>query len=466
MKSKELANLGVPKGGPMKAAHACTANAGKKMDKETMRLFVKNVVAAPAAYVKDEVFGLLAEALITHEPDYKPREVPAPWKQWGTDLEEQAVNQMKNACDLPVSVIGALMPDAHLGYGLPIGGVLATKNAVIPYAVGVDIACRMKMTVLDMTTEHLREGHQERLTKIIENETRFGMNARFTEVRRDHSVMDDKDWYALGITRHLKDKAWEQLGSSGGGNHFVEFGVLTVEEKEEGLDLEPGEYVALLSHSGSRGTGAKIASHYSKVAREKHPELPKELQYLAWLDLDEADGQEYWLAMELMGKYSAANHDCIHHHIAKALKVKVLADIENHHNFAWEQEHEGEKVIVHRKGATPAGEGVLGVIPGTMMDHAYIVRGKGNARSLHSASHGAGRRMSRTEAKKRFVWSEVNKLLKRRGVTLISAGIDESPRAYKDIDEVMSAQSDLVEPIARFQPKLVKMAPEDARARK
>jgi tRNA-splicing ligase RtcB len=189
-----------------------------------------------------------------------------------------------------------------------------------------------------------------------------------------------------------------------------------------------------------------------------HPELPKELSNLAWLGLDTNEGQEYWNAMNLMGAYAAANHACIHKEIAKNLGVEVLLDVENHHNFAWREVHNGEELIVHRKGATPAGDGTLGIIPGSMGTPGYIVRGRGVAESLMSASHGAGRRMSRTAAMKKFRWQDVKKFLDARGVTLMSAGLDEVPMAYKDIDQVMAAQSDLVEKVARFDPKLVKMA--------
>jgi tRNA-splicing ligase RtcB len=237
----------------------------------------------------------------------------------------------------------------------------------------------------------------------------------------------------------------------------VEFGVLTVLNDE--LGLPAGEYLALLSHSGSRGAGATVADHYSKLAMDLHPELPKELRHLAWLDLDSDAGREYWAAMQLMGQYAAANHACIHHHVVKALGAKVLLDIENHHNFAWKEEHDGETVIVHRKGATPAGVGVLGIIPGSMGAPGFVVRGKGNEASLNSAAHGAGRRMSRKQAKKSFTWSDVKKYLRERDVTLLSAGLDEVPMAYKDIHEVMAAQADLVETLARFDPRLVKMAP-------
>jgi tRNA-splicing ligase RtcB len=162
--------------------------------------------------------------------------------------------------------------------------------------------------------------------------------------------------------------------------------------------------------------------------------------------------------MNLMGRYAAANHAMIHHKIAKALGEKPAATVENHHNFAWKEIHGGKEVIVHRKGATPAGVGVLGVIPGSMATPGFVVRGKGNAQSLESASHGAGRMMSRTAAREKFRWSHFRPVLEEAGVQLLSAGIDEAPGAYKDIHAVMAAQSDLVDVVARFDPKIVKMA--------
>ncbi len=381
------------------------------------------------------------------------------WKSWGLDLDPASVDQMRHACHLPVSVAAALMPDAHVGYGLPIGGVLATDNAVIPYAVGVDIACRMKLSILDLPVSALR-GQVDRLSNALKSETSFGMGAKWDK-RRDHCVME-MDWSISPITRLGRDKAWSQLGTSGSGNHFVEFGTLTLAAPELGID--GGEYVALLSHSGSRGTGFAVASHYSGLAMEAHPELPKELRHLAWLDLDTDAGREYWAAMELMGAYASANHAVIHDSIVRHLGARVLAGVENHHNFAWKEVHEGMEVIVHREGATPAGAGVLGMIPGSMAAPGFVVRGKGSADALCSAAHGAGRTMSRTAAKNSFRWSHVKKLLEERGVTLLSAGLDEAPMAYKDIHAVVAQQNDLVEIVARFDPAIVRMAPDGERA--
>src|SRR5215207_6810484 len=440
------------------------------LDREELENEIAQIVANPSAFFGDELRAPLARAI--YRPAFIPRAELAPWRQWGEGLEADAVKQMANACALPVAVAGALMPDAHVGYGLPIGGVLATENAVIPYAVGVDIACRMKLTVFDRKANTIA-GERDRLANIIENETRFGMGCTFKQ-RREHDVMDD-DWSVSPVTEQLRDKAWSQLGTSGSGNHFVEFGAFTVEagpdgqsEQAQTLGLEPGEYLALLTHSGSRGTGAQVCDFYSKRAMARHGTLPKELKHLAWLSLDEADGQEYWAAMNLMGRYAAANHALIHKHIAKRLGAHVILDIENHHNFAWKERllvnGEEREVIVHRKGATPAGAGVLGIIPGSMASPGYLVRGKGSPESLNSASHGAGRVMSRTKAMQSFTWSATKKLLAERGVELLSAGLDEVPGVYKDIHAVMAAQTDLVEVLGQFDPKLVKMCPAGDRA--
>lgn len=416
-----------------------------------------HLVADPGAYFADAKRAELARAL--YRPPFTPRAALAPWQQWGSDLDAEAVKQMANACALPVAVAGALMPDAHVGYGLPIGGVLATDNAVIPYAVGVDIACRMKLTVYDRKANVIA-GQKGRLANILENETRFGLGCEFKE-RRNHEVMDE-DWSVSPVTKRLHDKAWKQLGTSGSGNHFVEFGAFTV--TNDALGVPPGEYLALLSHSGSRGVGAQVCDVYSKRAMARRYDLPNSLKHLAWLTLDEEDGQEYWAAMNLMGRYAEANHALIHKHIAKKVGAHVMLDIENHHNFAWKEMHNGREVIVHRKGATPAGAGVLGIIPGSMAAPGYVVRGKGLAASLHSASHGAGRLMSRSKAQQSFTWSGVKKQLAAAGVELLSAGLDEVPGVYKDIETVMAAQTDLVEVLGRFDPKIVKMCPPGERA--
>ncbi len=462
MNTKDFLRLGVPLGEATRRAtdfvaqYVLRGGDTAKLEKE-----IKAIVASPALFAEDPLRKEFAKAITNSPPP--PRAEPVKYRQWGEGLEHDAVMQMEKACLLPVSVAGALMPDAHVGYGLPIGGVLATENCVIPYAVGVDIACRMKMTVLDIPVRDL-EQKQDRLTRAIEAETRFGIGANFKQ-RREHEVMD-ADWSVSAVTQQNKDKAWSQLGTSGSGNHFVEFGLFTAHSKIN--NFEPGTYVALLSHSGSRGTGAAVCDHYSKLAfGQRRGSLPDELLRLAWLSLDSQEGLEYWNAMELMGQYAAANHACIHKHIAENLGAQVLLDLENHHNFAWKEKHviDGveREVVVHRKGATPAGQGVLGIIPGSMASPGFVVSGKGNPESLDSASHGAGRAMSRKAANEKFNWKDVNRFLKQQGVTLISAGLDEVPMAYKNIRDVMKAQSDLVTVLGEFMPRLVKMAPSGER---
>ena len=461
MKAKEVRRMGYPDGPMLHLALATAGNArmaGQRRSGVTGVL--RSILRDPDPLLDDDVYGELARAVVAAGL-VKPKSEPASYawneslayKVWGEQIDEQAHQQMRNACKLPISVAGALMPDAHVGYGLPIGGVLATDNAVIPYAVGVDIACRMMMTVFDLPPERLG-AEDQRYKNILEDNTQFGIGAKW-QPRQEHPVMDE-DWHVTPVTARLKDLAHRQLGTSGSGNHFVEFGEFVIDEPARGV--EPGRYLALLSHSGSRGPGNKVATHYSKWAMSKHGRMPKELAHLAWLDLD-GDGAEYWAAMELMGRYASANHHVIHRRIVKAVGTKPILQVENHHNFAWTEHHDGRDVIVHRKGATPAGEGVWGIIPGSMATPAYLVEGRGDPSSLNSAAHGAGRRMSRRAAIQKYRWAQVKPYLAERGVTLLSAGLDEVPWAYKNIEEVMAAQDELVRPIARFNPRLVKMAP-------
>ncbi len=459
MKGRELANMGLVGGQIKVAMEVCEAASKAGQNKAQLRDAIRAVIADPAAFVDDPHMAKLAEAL--GGAGFTERAEGAPWQQWGEDLDPQSLRQMSNACRLPVAVRGALMPDAHVGYGLPIGGVLATHNAIIPYAVGVDIACRMRLSVFELPVSALDEPvERARLIKALQEETRFGIGASFRHPR-DHEVLD-QDWNITQVTREVRQKAHTQLGSSGSGNHFVEYGTFTLTQPE--LGLAPGTYLALMSHSGSRGPGASVAAHYSRLARSLHPELPQELQHLAWLDMDSEHGQSYWAAMNLMGDFAAANHEVIHREITRALDTTALVSVENHHNFCWLEEHDGQQVYVHRKGATPAGQGVLGVIPGSMASPAYVVRGRGDEASLRSASHGAGRVMSRTQANKTLDWADATALLRARGVQLLSAGLDEVPAVYKDIQQVMDAQTDLVDIVGRFFPKIVKMAPQGERA--
>jgi len=228
-------------------------------------------------------------------------------------------------------------------------------------------------------------------------------------------------------------------------------------EGEERAFVPGRKYLALLSHSGSRGVGFKIANRYSGMAKEKHPKLDRRFADLSWLDLDSEEGEEYWVSMNLAGRFASANHAVIHEKVARALAEDALATVENHHNFAWREEVDGREAIVHRKGATPAGAGVLGVIPGSMGDPGYVVRGRGNSASLNSASHGAGRLMSRTGALASIPESDWRGYLEEKGVTLIGGSLDEAPQAYKSIERVVAMQGDLVDLVGRFSPRIVRM---------
>ena len=459
MNTTQLRKLGVPNECLTAAITGIqrSAEEGQLRKKELKELIAK-VLSAPADYTAHPHFGTFAQGLIEAANFTRPD--PIDYRVWGQEIDDACRAQMKQACALPMAVGAALMPDAHVGYGLPIGGVLALENAIVPYAVGVDIACRMKLSVLDIPTEQLSNNFH-RFKNALEKGTRFGIGS-VHERPQQHNVMD-ADWRITQITREHRDKAWRQLGTSGSGNHFVEFGIFTLEQRDEELGLEPGQYVSLLSHSGSRGTGAAVCDTYSNIARDRLPRRYEDLGRLAWLDMDDEAGQEYWEAMSLMGDYAAANHDVIHRLVSQIVGGQIIAGVENHHNFAWKEIHEGREVIVHRKGATPADVGELGVIPGSMADPAFVVRGKGNASSFKSASHGAGRRMSRTAAREKYSWRAVQKDLESKGIRVLSAGADEVPYVYKNIHEVMNEQRDLVEIVARFDPKIVKMS-DDGRA--
>ncbi|MVN90484.1 RtcB family protein [Mucilaginibacter aquatilis] len=424
----------------------------------------------PYALKKGGKFKNLAEDVIAlrkkgkfikqERTNFKLKEEIADFPVWGLEhIEVGALAQMKTAVQLPIAVAGALMPDAHQGYGLPIGGVLATTaNTIIPFAVGVDIACRMCLSIFDLPAEAV-DTETDKLKNILVDNTYFGMGCT-TKSYFDSSLFDSKTWNETKVIRSLKDKAYAQLGTSGTGNHFVEWGELTIAEGAM-AGIPAGKYLALLSHSGSRGFGGSVADHYSKIAMTK-TKLPTEAKHLAWLDLDKDEGQEYWIAMNLAGEYASANHHEIHNKIARALGLKPMAMVENHHNFAWkEQLADGTEVMVHRKGATPAGEGVLGIIPGSMSTPGFLVRGRGNTESINSASHGAGRAMSRSAAFKRLDKALIAANLVDKRITLMGSDMDEAPMAYKDIHAVMAAQENLVEVLARFEPRIVRMA--DAR---
>ena len=457
LRGKDLRLIGYPEGPVISVAMNIIEKNFRHLSEADALEILRSIVQSPNEYANDAVLGKIADLLLP-KPEIKGTEVKlnptgVHVNVFGSEfIEAGAMQQMHNAAKLPISAAGALMPDAHSGYGLPIGGVLATENAVIPYGVGVDIGCRMCLSVFDIPPAELSE-KEKFFARELNEATLFGGGKEFSQSTY-HEVIDRKEFDEIPLLKGLQHRAAKQLGTSGSGNHFVEFGIVEIVESLEGVPA--GKYLGLLSHSGSRALGANIANHYTKIAKEKR-KLPGEAANLAWLTLDEEDGIEYWMAMNLAGDYASACHHIIHNKIAVQLGRTPIKMIENHHNFAWKENHEGRELIVHRKGATPARKGVLGIIPGSMTAPGFIVRGKGEAASLDSASHGAGRKMSRTSALNSITHRDLNEHLDAHGVKLIGGGLDEAPFAYKDIHMVMNAQKQLVETVGLFHPKIVKM---------
>ena len=456
----------------MKAINLLANKLHGKNRKEFWRLFKQIGQKAAVEFydqaIKDDQLNTLREEMVEHAI-------------FGTGIEQGAMDQFNNASRLSVAIKSALMPDAHQGYGLPIGGVLALDNAISPYAVGVDIGCRLKISIFPIINGP--EEWDPSFKSSLIGQTRFGMGASFSPSDKGgmskHEVLDDPDWQLVNKfipvkgSKTLHSIAVEQLGSSGGGNHFVEWGILTIkkpslaytdQEKSDYFFNEGDQYLALLSHSGSRGVGAKIADHYSKLAMSLRPNLPQSVKHLAWFNMDTEEGQEYWMAMNLAGRFAKANHDVIHQRIADDMGIgDPITTIDNHHNFAWIEDvvmENGDvrQGYVHRKGATPAGVGMLGIIPGSMATKGYVVQGKGNESSISSSSHGAGRAMSRRAAHESLDPKEWKRQLAEAQVELIGGSLDEATNAYKDIEKVMASQKKLVDVMAEFQPRLVRMA--------
>jgi len=429
----------------------------------------------PLSHEADPDLGALAGAVLADmERDRKAaarasfalRPDPLPYRVWGRDgIDDGAVAQMDLAMRLPSALAGGLMADAHIGYGLPVGGVFALDNEVSPGAVGPDIGCSVYVTIFDAAPEVLdRAGPVDTLRRAILRGTVFGVGAQQDpRDRPSHDVLEDPDWNSLPLLRGLRAKAAEQLGQSGSGNHFVSLGAFDAYEDTDGVPA--GRYVALVSHSGSRGVGFKIADVYGKRAEESRAGIGA-AKKVAALDLDEADGAEYWLAMNLALRFARANHEALHARVARLAGLRPLLFVGNPHNIASREvialpDGTEREAIVHRKGATPAHQGVIGFIPRTMADPSYLTRGRGVGEALNSASHGAGRRLGRRAAIEQIAKADRDRYLAERGVTLLGGGIDEAPQAYKSIDTVMAAQADLVSTIGRFTPRIVRMADEE-----
>lgn len=388
---------------------------------------------------------------------YRPEPVPIHYyDQPGIDFDQEVVNQIELAARLPVAERAAVMPDGHKGYALPIGGVIGLRDAVSPAFVGYDIACRVTMSVLDLPPEELMK-NRIRIADDMQAVSRFGMGVDFKgKQQRDHAVMDSPLWKQISVLGQHKALAAKQLGTSGGGNHFFDALIGTVVNEASWMPYPVGaQFVSLLTHSGSRGTGNKLAHHYADLARRETAAIaagiPKGYE---WLPLGSAAGQEYWQVMSLMGQYAEANHQLIHDHFLAQSGLAQIARWQNHHNFAFLE----NDMVIHRKGATPAYAGQIGIIPGTSGTDSYLVEGLGDPDSLWSSSHGAGRATSRTRAKAEFDAKAFNEHMRRENILGRGIAKDETFMAYKDIERVMQVQEGrLVKTIARLRPVIVIM---------
>lgn len=462
IRPKELSKLGYTDNMARSIAIETVRKHCKHHSQEQITGILKQIIQKPKAYKTDTIWGKLAEVLSpckTEKVVFNLHNEPISYRIYGADnIDKLAKQQMEVAMRLPVTIAGALMPDGCAGYGLPIGGILATTNdIVIPYAIGKDIGCSMYLTILDADASYI-DRHHDRIVDAFVANTAFGLEG-IIPFKQYHPLFDRNEFREISILKKQREKAIRQLGSSGKGNHFVDICEVDIYNRNL-LGVSEGKYVGILSHSGSRGLGAAIADLYTAIAKETCL-LPRQAGPFAWLGLKSEAGQEYWKCMEIAGEYAAINHQIIHYNMTKAMRLKPLATISNHHNFAWkEQLADGSKVIIHRKGATPAHQGELGIIPSSMATSGYIVSGKGCESSLFSASHGAGRTMSRQDARNSTSRYALKKELTERKVTLIGGTTEEAPIAYKDIEAVMAAQRELVNIEGKIIPRIVRMSEE------
>lgn len=260
LRGKDLIAIGFPQNKAISIAMESMQKHYKRETKERVLALLKEVLKDPQQFLNDGIFGKIAEALLsdTKTEKQKLKTNRAPYTIFGeNDIKDEAKNQLYTALKLPIAKAGALMPDGHSGYGLPIGGVLATDNAVIPYGVGVDIGCRMCLSVYDIPPSYLL-GSKDKYVNILQKHTKFGMKEVHSNPA-DHEVLEREEFKTIPFVKKLKDKAYAQLGSSGGGNHFVEFGIVDVPANDAVFNIPPGKYIGVLSHSGSRGLGANIA---------------------------------------------------------------------------------------------------------------------------------------------------------------------------------------------------------------
>ena len=374
-----------------------------------------------------------------------------PIKLWLDDIEQGALDQAKNLANLPFAFKHvAIMPDSHQGYGMPIGGVLATQGVIIPNAVGVDIGCGMcavKTSLLEIDTDTLKKIMGE-IRKLVP------VGFAHQQTKQDEKLMPKEVMPGLIVERQF-DAALTQIGTLGGGNHFIEI--------QKGSD----EHIWLMIHSGSRNFGLQVAKYYNDLAiklNEKwHSSIPKQ-QELAFLPLESDEGQSYLKEMQYSVNFALANRKLMMDRImgifreVNRLDVDFKPMINIAHNYARMENHFSKNVMIHRKGATLATQDTIGIIPGSQGTASYIVKGKGNLESFQSCSHGAGRKMGRKQAQRTLNLEAEKKALDDKDIIHAIRSVkdlDEAPGSYKDIGTVMKNQEDLVEVLVELKPLAV-----------
>lgn len=425
-----------------------------------------NKLLRKAGYANHEDFPIVAEfaAMVASDPQTTEEDVlsvvsanfplpdmlamgsPKDYTIFGKELiETNAIEQMDQVMSIPPALHGAIMPDGHLGYGMPIGGVAILDNAISPNFVGFDIACRMKMTIFSDVEK--QDINKDQWLSAMKASTRFGVGSHWKKDKlREHDILDDDRFITLGYDM---DKVRSQLGTSGKGNHFLDIVNGSFYDTDK-------QFVALITHSGSRGPGYQTARKYNKLAKEYTDSVARDIpKGYEWLSMDTDLGKEYFMAMNLMGEYAQASHDLIHESFMKIVGLKAGITYDNHHNFCWKIP--GTNHYIHRKGATPAGPDIFGIIPGSSGSASYLVRGLGNKQGLYSAPHGAGRPYSRTEAKSRHNVENFKAHMESEQISHKGITGDETVFAYKDIEKVIEASKDLILPIAYMWPRIVLM---------
>ena len=377
-----------------------------------------------------------------------------PIKLWLDDMDAGAIEQAKNLANLPFLFRHvAVMPDAHQGYGMPIGGVMASEEMVIPNAVGVDIGCGMcavKTSLTDISTENLKT-----ILSLIRGKIPLGFNHHRQKQNPDLMPKLAKgELQDMLIVSREYNNALTQIGTLGGGNHFIE-----IQKGNDG-------HIWLMVHSGSRNIGFKVANYYNRLAAELNRQWKSNISpkwQLAFLPIDSKAGRNYLREMRYCVEFAYASRRLMMERIKEALQAvltPVFFDplINIAHNYAAMESHFNKNVLVHRKGATRAQEGEIGIIPGSQGTPSYIVKGKGNIESFTSCSHGAGRKMGRKQAQRQLDLAKEQKRLDDNGILHSIRHIrdlDEAAGAYKDIDEVIENQLDLVDVLVELRPLAV-----------